>query len=95
MHGKSAASARFSYSTQSCDSFSYEYQIMVLLHVHHHYLHRCHGHHPKLESVIYTEMHKQHMLKSDNLQYNTVGRWVDGTIVPPSYGLMFILIDWQ
>ena len=66
MHGKSAASARFSYSTQSCDSFSYEYQIMVLVHVHHHYLHRCHGHHPKLESVIYREMHKQHMLVSDS-----------------------------
>ena len=32
--------------------------------------------------------------KSDNLQYNTVGRWVDGTIVPPSDGPMFILIDW-
>ena len=66
MHGKSAASARFSYSTQSCDSFSYEYQIMVLVHVHHRYLHRCHGHHPKLESVIHTEMHKQHMLVSDS-----------------------------
>ena len=34
-------------------------------------------------------------LKSDNLQYNTVGRWVDGTIVPPSDGTMFILIDWE
>ena len=26
--------------------------------------------------------------KSDNLQYNTVGRWVDGMIVPPSDGPM-------
>ena len=34
-------------------------------------------------------------LKSDNPQYNTVGQWVDGTIVPPSDGPMFILIDWE
>ena len=33
--------------------------------------------------------------KSDNLQYNTVGQWVHGTIVPPSDGPMFILIDWE
>ena len=26
---------------------------------------------------------------------NTVGRWVAGTIAPPSYGPMFILIDWE
>ena len=31
--------------------------------------------------------------KSDNLQYNTVGRWVDETIVLPSDGPMFILVD--
>ena len=36
-----------------------------------------------------------HTLKSDNLQYNTVGRWVDGTIVPPSDGPMFTLMDWE
>ena len=34
-------------------------------------------------------------VKFDNLQYNTVGRWVDGTIVPPSDGPMFILVDWE
>ena len=34
-------------------------------------------------------------LKTNNLQYNTVGRWVDGTIVPSSDGPMFILIDWE
>jgi hypothetical protein len=34
-------------------------------------------------------------LKSVNLQYNTVERRVDGTIVPPSDGPMFILIDWE
>ena len=33
--------------------------------------------------------------KSDNLLYNTVGRWVDGTIVPPSDGPMFISINWD
>ena len=33
--------------------------------------------------------------KSENLQYNMVGRWVDGMIVPPSDGPMFILIDWE
>ena len=32
--------------------------------------------------------------KSVSLQYNTVERQVDGTIVPPTDGLMFILIDW-
>ena len=32
------------------------------------------------------------VLKSDNLQYNTMERWIDGTIVPPSDGPMFILI---
>ena len=34
-------------------------------------------------------------LKSDNLQYDMVGRWVDGKIVLPSDGPMFILIDWE
>ena len=33
--------------------------------------------------------------KSDNLQYNTVGRCVDRTIIPPPDGPMFILIDWE
>ena len=32
-------------------------------------------------------------VKFDNLQYNTVGRWVNGTM--PSDGPMFILIDWE
>ena len=34
-------------------------------------------------------------VKFDNLQYNTVGRWVDGMIIPPSDGPMFILIDFD
>ena len=33
------------------------------------------------------------ILKSDNLQYNMVGRWVDGMTVLLSDGPMFILID--
>jgi hypothetical protein len=33
--------------------------------------------------------------KSNNLQYNTVRRWVDGTIILPSDGPMFILITWE
>ena len=33
--------------------------------------------------------------KFDNLQYDTMARWVDGMIVPPSDGPMFILIDWE
>ena len=33
--------------------------------------------------------------KSDNLQYNTVGRWVDGTMDLPSDGPMFNLINWE
>ena len=35
------------------------------------------------------------VLKSDNLQYNTVERWVAGTTVSPFIGPMFILIDWE
>ena len=34
-------------------------------------------------------------LKSDNLQYNTMERWIDGKIVLPSDGPRFILIDWE
>ena len=34
-------------------------------------------------------------MKSDNLQYNTVGRWVDGMLVLLSDGPTFILIDWD
>ena len=33
--------------------------------------------------------------KSDSLQCNMVGSWVDGTIVLLSDSLMFILIDWE
>ena len=36
-----------------------------------------------------------HELKSDNFQYNTVRQWNDSMIVPPSDGLIFILIDWE
>ena len=32
-------------------------------------------------------------VKSNNLQYNVVGPWLDRTMVPLSDGLMFILID--
>ena len=32
-------------------------------------------------------------IKSVNLQFNTVGRWDDDMIDPPSDGPMFILID--
>ena len=35
------------------------------------------------------------LYKSDNLQYNTMERWIDGMIVPPAYGPRFILIDWE
>ena len=35
------------------------------------------------------------LLKSHNLQYNMVGRWVDRKIFPQSDGPMFILIDWE
>ena len=31
----------------------------------------------------------------DNLQYNMVAWWADGTIVQPSDTSMFILIDWE
>ena len=34
-------------------------------------------------------------MKSNTFQYSMVGRWIDGTIVPPSDGPMFILIDWE
>ena len=34
-------------------------------------------------------------LKSNNFQYNTVGRWDDGMIDPLSDGPMFILTDWE
>ena len=33
--------------------------------------------------------------KSDNLQYNTVRQWVDGTIALQSYVQIFILKDWD
>ena len=33
--------------------------------------------------------------KSDNLQYDTVGRYVDEMIVSLFDGPMFILIDWE
>ena len=33
--------------------------------------------------------------KSDNLQYNTIRRWDDGMIIPPSDGPIIILIDWK
>ena len=35
------------------------------------------------------------ILKSVNLQFNTVGRWDDDMIVPPSDGPMIIWIDWE
>ena len=48
----------------------------------------------------FTKFHKKFILllatrkqKSVNLQFNTVGRWDNDMIVPPSDGPMFILID--
>ena len=35
------------------------------------------------------------ILKSDNLQFNTVGRHDDSMILPPSQRPMFILINWE
>ena len=35
------------------------------------------------------------VLKSVNLQFNTVGRWDNDMIVPPSDGPMIIWIDWE
>ena len=35
------------------------------------------------------------IIKSFNVQYNKVERQVDETIIPPSDGPMFILIDWE
>ena len=34
-------------------------------------------------------------VKSVNLQFNTVGRWDDDMIIPPSDGPMNIWIDWE
>ena len=34
-------------------------------------------------------------MKSDNLRYNMMERWINGSIVPPSDGPMFILIEWE
>ena len=38
---------------------------------------------------------QQKVKKSDNLQYNAVGRRDGGLIDPPSDGPMFTLIDWE
>ena len=38
---------------------------------------------------------QQKVKKSDNLQYDTVGRWEDGMINPPSDVSVFILIEWE
>ena len=50
------------------------------------YIHSCRARHWVIEYV---------KIKSDNLQYNKVGRWVNRTIVQLSDGPMFILIDWE
>ena len=34
-------------------------------------------------------------LKSNNLKYNTMERWINGSIIPPLDGPMFILIEWE
>ena len=49
----------------------------------------------RAKSVIGLGEAKKEEHKSDNLHYNTVGRWVDETIVLLSDGPMFILIDWE
>ena len=38
----------------------------------------------------YFLLNESHLLKSDNLQYNTVGQWDGGIIVQPSDGPLFI-----
>ena len=38
---------------------------------------------------------KCQLVKSDNLQYNMVGRWDDSMIVRQSDAPMFVLIDWE
>ena len=52
---------------------------------------------PLLDVVWRNEYPKQslklRLQKSDNLQYDTVGQWIEGMIVLPSDGPMFILID--
>ena len=46
-----------------------------------------------LTSIEAKVFRKDKVLKSVNLQFNTVGRRDDDMIVPPSDGPMFILID--
>ena len=38
---------------------------------------------------------QQKVKKSDNLQYDTAGRWEDAVINPPSDVSVFILIEWE
>ena len=46
--------------------------------------------------VFHVQRHAQKSrLKISHLQFNTVGRWDDGMIVPPSDGPMIIWIDWE
>ena len=46
--------------------------------------------------ILRNDGRKLSVAKSDNLQYNTVGQWDDGMIVPPILdGPMFTLIDWE
>ena len=46
--------------------------------------------------ILRNDGRKLSVAKSDNLQYNTVGQWDDGMIVPPLLdGPMFTLIDWE
>ena len=50
-----------------------------------------------IEEITAWCLKRQHstVLKSNNLQYNTMEKWIDGTIVTPSDGPRFILIDWE
>ena len=46
-----------------------------------------------LELRLQINMSARADLKSDNLQYNMVGQWVDGMIVPPSDGPKTVILE--
>ena len=51
--------------------------------------------HSNLDEFVHADMARKTDFKSVNLQFNTVGRWDDDMIVPPSDGPMIIWIDWE
>ena len=50
---------------------------------------------PIINVVDQTPRISQAGLKSDNLQYNTLGYWVDGLMDQASDGPIISLIDWK